>query len=154
MNFRPKTRRGPLVTLDITALIDVVFLLLIFLLVTTTFRRDEYAFIIDLPTSSVEEIQVSTDKTTIFVDKDGQAHLLMVPADAPAGAAKDISKAQKVSPEELKAALESLFQRRSDASIAIRGEKATSYQSMVEIVGVLQDIGFRSIYFPYELDAQ
>ncbi len=65
MNFR-KAKKGSkaLVTLDMTALIDVVFLLLIFLLVTTTFRRDEHAFVIDLVNSSSEQVTVTTDKST------------------------------------------------------------------------------------------
>lgn len=150
MNFRGKGRgRRAETAMDITSLVDVVFLLLIFLLVTTTFKKDEYAFQIELPTSSADEVTVTTDRTTVFVDTNGDLHLLTVPADGPDPTVTD-ADAQKVTRKELSAKLRELHARRPDASIAIRGEKTTSYQTMVEVVGAIQDAGFRNIWFPYE----
>ncbi len=154
MNFGARGGRGrAAAAIDITALIDVVFLLLIFLLVTTTFRKDEYAFRIDLPTSSTQHVEVTTDKTTVFITKDGSLHLLVVPADAAPEAAAQVA-AEKVSTEELDKRLRELFKTRPDASISIRGEQETSYQSMIDVVALMQDIGFRNIWFPYEADKQ
>lgn len=152
MNFRSGTRargRRALATLEVTSLVDVVFLLIIFLLVTTTFKKNDYAFVVDLPTSSAEQIQVSTDKTTVFITKDGDMFLLEVPADRPLDA-PDIDAGKKVSADELRERLTALFERRPDASIAIRGEKEASYQNMMDVVGTLQEVGFRNIWFPYE----
>lgn|GEM_PF-360663 len=154
MNFRDSRKRGRRaeVTLEVTSLVDVVFLLIIFLLVTTTFKQNEYAFVIDLPTSGVQEITVSSDKTTVFVTATGDMYLLEVPADRPVEGAVDPSK--KVDRKELERRLKALQERRPDASIAIRGERSTSYQSMMDVVSVLQDIGFRNIWFPYEFDGK
>ena len=137
--------------LDITPLVDVVFLLLIFLLITTTFRKHEQSFPITLPTSSVEQLTVTTDKTTIFITGDGKLHLLLVSADSDAAAeTSGLGEALAVTEEELAAELAALKRRRPDAPIAIRGEKTASYQRMIDVVALLEEVGFRNIWFPYE----
>ncbi len=140
-------------TLEVTSLVDVVFLLIIFLLVTTTFNKDEHAFVIELPTSSSEQVTVASDKTTVFITREGDYFLLELPADRPIGEPA-LDPKQKVTQAQLEERLRGLHRRDPDASIAIRGEKRTSYQSMMDVVSVLQDIGFRSIWFPYELEQQ
>ena len=59
--------------LDLTPLIDVVFLLIIFFMVTTTFNNFG-SVQIDLPSSTIQQ----TDKTKsieIIIDKDGKYHI-------------------------------------------------------------------------------
>ena len=149
MNFRQARGGGrTAATIDITSLVDVVFLLLIFLLVTTTFKRDEHAFPIELPTAGVEQVVVSSDKTTIFVTAAGSLHLLMVPTDAEGG----MAKTEEVSREALITKLQALHTRRPDAPIGIRAEKDTSYQKMIDVVALVEQAGFRNIWFPYELE--
>jgi len=145
---RGRARRSP-VTLEVTSLVDVVFLLIIFLLVTTTFKKSEYAFVIDLPTSSEEEVRVSTDKTTVFITRDGDYFLLELPAERSLDRSS-VDPQQRVTAAELRARLLALHEREPDSSIAIRGERETSYQSMMDVVSVLQSVGFRNIWFPYE----
>jgi len=139
-----------LVAIDITSLVDVVFLLLIFLLVTTTFKKDEHAFPITLPTSSHASVTVTTDKTTVFIDGEGTFHLLVIPADAPMGSV-DETMAVPVTEEELRARLLAIHAKTPSTPIAIKGEKSTSYQDMVNVVSLLEDVGFRQIFFPYQL---
>ncbi len=159
MRFRsPRSRRRAEVAIDITSLVDVVFLLLIFLLVTTTFKRDEHAFPIELPTSSMEQVTVTTDKTTIFITRDGDLHLLTVPGDLAAGGHSEgergggpaAASSEPVSEVDLQARLEALRARRPDAPIAIRGEKETSFQRMIDVVAMVEGAGFTNIFFPYE----
>ena len=146
MNFRGRSRRDrALVAIDITSLMDVVFLLLIFLLVTTVFRTEEHAFEIEFPTSSSDQVVVNTNKTTIYVDKLGNLHLLVV--DEESSSAKE---PERLKPGQLRARLRELHRAKPDMSIAIKGDKAASYQAMVEVVGYVQDAGFRSVSFPYE----
>ncbi|HXH30735.1 MAG TPA: biopolymer transporter ExbD [Bacteriovoracaceae bacterium] len=76
-----RTRRESL-AMDLTPLIDMVFLLLVFFLVTSTFKKDEYALLLKLPKTeqgagtekktnqlnielSNEDIAVNGKKTTI-----------------------------------------------------------------------------------------
>lgn len=56
--MRKRTREGA--APDITPLIDVVFLLLIFFMVSTVFKKDEFALLLNLPT--VTEGESANDK--------------------------------------------------------------------------------------------
>jgi biopolymer transport protein ExbD len=56
--MKKRTRESALP--DITPLIDVVFLLLIFFMVTTVFKKDEFALLLNLPT--VKEGESKTEK--------------------------------------------------------------------------------------------
>jgi biopolymer transport protein ExbD len=152
MNFRNAlSRKRPLVAIDITALIDVVFLLLIFLLVTTTFRKDEHAFFIELPTAGVEEVSVTVDKTTVFVDRDGGLHLLTMASGQPVDPGST-SNATRVTPAELTTRLTTLHKKNPDQEIAVRGERQANFQKMVDVIAVIKNVGFRRIWFPYELE--
>lgn len=51
---------------DITPLIDVVFLLLIFFMVSTVFKKDELALLLNLPTVSDGDTQAQSKKTMII----------------------------------------------------------------------------------------
>ena len=153
MNMRPRARgRRVGTTIDITSLVDVVFLLLIFLLVTTTFKRQEHAFPIELPTSTVEQVTVTSDKTTVFITRDGNLRLLTVPLDAEEGTEATAS-VEEVTPETLREKLTALHARRPHTPIAIRGEKETRYQRMIDVVALIEDVGFRNIWFPYDLES-
>ena len=57
-----KRRSRETATPDITPLIDVVFLLLIFFMVSTVFKKDELALLLDLPTVSEGESQAQAKK--------------------------------------------------------------------------------------------
>lgn len=57
-------RREPL-GLDLTPIIDVIFLLLLFFLVTSVFRKDELALKLDLPNSNAKEIKIEKEEVYI-----------------------------------------------------------------------------------------
>ncbi len=52
--------------IDLTPVIDVVFILLIFFIVTSVFKKEELALVLDLPKSSAKETEVSKDD--IFIE--------------------------------------------------------------------------------------
>ncbi|MGM0574676.1 MAG: ExbD/TolR family protein [Myxococcota bacterium] len=155
MRFRSSNRRARGATsIDITSLVDVVFLLLIFLLVTTTFKRQEHAFPIELPTSSVDQVTVEADKTTVFISREGDLHFAVVPADAEEPADDGMTQAEKITREELQQRLRDLKQRRPNAAVAIRAEKDTSYQRLIDVVALAEDAGITNLWFPYELQGE
>ena len=69
MNFRKGLSEE--VEVNLTPLIDVVFLLLIFFMVTTTFDRDA-KIKIDLPTTSNAVPQAEKDKLEVIIDSQGK----------------------------------------------------------------------------------
>lgn len=58
-------RREPL-GIDLTPVIDVVFILLIFFIVTSVFKKDELALMLDLPASNAKEVEV--EKEQVFIE--------------------------------------------------------------------------------------
>ena len=58
-----KKRTRESTTPDITPLIDVVFLLLIFFMVSTVFKKEELALLLNLPSSSSEDVKESKKET-------------------------------------------------------------------------------------------
>ncbi len=57
-------RREPL-TPDLTPLIDVVFILLIFFIVSSVFKKEELALMLDLPASSAKEAKIEKKQINI-----------------------------------------------------------------------------------------
>ena len=68
MNLRPHEKKSPEV--DITPLIDVVFLLLIFFMVSTTFDREAQIWV-ELPEASGEEAKHTPNELDITIDAQG-----------------------------------------------------------------------------------
>ena len=74
MKLKSQTAEEPEV--NMTSLIDVVFLLLIFFMVSTTFER-QAALKIDLPEASVvaEDQNSEVEKLELIIDRDGRMYL-------------------------------------------------------------------------------
>ncbi|WP_419763736.1 MAG: ExbD/TolR family protein [Arcobacter sp.] len=63
-------KKREILTPDITPLIDVVFILLIFFIVSSVFKKDELALVLNLPTSSAKEIELKQKEIIIELDKE------------------------------------------------------------------------------------
>ncbi|PLY08184.1 MAG: biopolymer transporter ExbD [Arcobacter sp.] len=61
-------KKREILTPDITQLIDVVFILLIFFIVSSVFKKDELALALNLPTSSAKEIELKQKEIIIEID--------------------------------------------------------------------------------------
>ncbi len=62
-------RREPLIP-DMTPLIDVVFILLIFFIVTSVFKKEELALLLNLPDSQAPTLEVEKEQITIELSKE------------------------------------------------------------------------------------
>lgn len=62
-------RREPLVP-DMTPLIDVVFILLIFFIVTSVFKKEELALLLNLPKSQAQKLEVERENINIELSND------------------------------------------------------------------------------------
>lgn len=105
---------------DITPLIDVVFLLLIFFMTSTVFKKDELALLLNLPkTESGESVASETKSMIIEINKDDTAF-----------------DGKKISVEELEAKLSGLTNK--EAPIDLRVDKEVQYQRLVKILDLLK----------------
>ena len=66
-------KRRETISPDLTPLIDVVFLLLIFFMVSTVFKSDEKAFNLTLPNTSAQNTAPQTNQIVIELTSDGLA---------------------------------------------------------------------------------
>ncbi len=129
---RLKRRNNSSIVLEMTPLIDVVFLLLIFFLVATTFEDVDSGIKIDLPQSTireikaVKEIQVNiTNSKTIYVKyQEGKDR-----------------KSIKVAKADLKRVLEDKLNKAEEKNIVISGDKTLDYGFIVEVMTISKEAG-------------
>jgi biopolymer transport protein ExbD len=125
MNLRPLRREEPEVNL--TALIDVVFLLLIFFMVSTTFQR-ESELKIELPEASGEAVEAPAEALEIIIDAQGRYFL----------------KGEQVLNEELptlKRAIEKALGDRKDPPVIIRADARTPHQAVIRAMDAASQLG-------------
>lgn len=135
MNFRNK-KNAPL-EISLTPMIDVVFLLLIFFMVTTTFSK-ETAIKIQLPQAQGQEAEKHTEGQvlTLTIDKTGQYFINEK-------ALKDRSKETLV--QELTA-----LSSNKNTPLIINADASAPVQSAITVLDVASTIGFKAITFATE----
>ncbi|MFY9179788.1 MAG: biopolymer transporter ExbD [Venatoribacter sp.] len=72
MNFKRQLRESP--EINLAPMIDVVFLLLIFFMVTTTFTKEAH-LTINLPEASVEQVVSNPDSLDIVISSEGEYNI-------------------------------------------------------------------------------
>ena len=131
MNFRSKRRDE--VDLDITPLIDVVFLLLIFFMVSTTFEHNS-EINITLPSSSKEVTQAIPDAVNVGLDAQGNVYIND----------KSLVNAQL---ETIKAALSDALVGLNEPPIIISADSNATHQSVVRVMDAARQLGLVKITF-------
>jgi biopolymer transport protein ExbD len=112
-------KKREILTPDITPLIDVVFILLIFFIVSSVFKKDELALVLNLPTSSAKEIELKQKELVIELNN------------------KKLAIYGKETSLEL---LEEEIIRIEDKekNIIFRIDKEVKYEKIIEVLGLLQ----------------
>jgi len=111
-------RREPL-TLDLTPLIDVVFILIIFFIVTSSFKKENYALNLTLPQGANSAKMIEKKMVTIELDEKNLAY-----------------NGEKIDFIQLQEKLE-LIKDKQDA-ITVKIDKSVPYQKVVELLDILQ----------------
>ena len=136
MNFQPKPREE--LELDITPLIDVVFLLLIFFMVSTTFEHDS-ELNITLPKASKEIAQAKPDAINVAID--GQSRIFINE--------KELLNS-KIST--IKEALYEIASNLEDAPLIISADEETPYQVVIRTMDAARQLGLVKITFATRID--
>ena len=134
MNLRPVRKRSP--DVNLTPLIDVVFLLLIFFMVSTTFQKDA-VIEVELPgvspeTSAPEEEPPESIELT--VDREGNYYI------------NDKALVNN-SMDTLVRAIEREAGERRDMPFVINADAAASHQSVIRVMDAAGSSGFQKITF-------
>ncbi|MBU2502811.1 biopolymer transporter ExbD [bacterium] len=126
MNFLP-ARKGRGLIINVTSLIDVMFLLLIFFMVTSTFKNQP-AITLVLPRSTTATETLATP-AIVYLTEDGSVYL----NDAP------------VAEDGLSEALERIQGATGEDTIVLRADERAEHGDVVRLIDVLKQSGFTRV---------
>ena len=135
MNFKLKDRDE--FNLDITPLIDVVFLLLIFFMVSTTFKHESEINII-LPSASNKAVTQKPDAINIGLDLKGNIYI----------------DGEKLNNSEFQTIKTALFERIKDMEkppVIISADTNVKYQSVIYLLDTLRQLGLVKITYATQI---
>lgn len=127
----PQHKRKP--SVNVTPLIDVLFLLLIFFMVSSTFRED-LAIDITLPAA---ESAVNQDVTAkeIAVDRVGNFYF----------------EGRTVSEQELRQALKSVLEDDPRATLILRADDRADFGRVLRVIDIARDLNVDNLIIPTDL---
>ena len=126
MEFRPADQEEP--EINLTSLIDVVFLLLIFFMVTTTFVRQDVVQV-QLPKATTAVRAQQDLVLELVIDKEARMYLNGVPL---------LNNKRST----MRVALLEAAEERRDVPLVIRADAETDHQDVVKAMDVAGSLGF------------
>ena len=126
MKFRRQERAEEGVNL--TPLIDVVFLLLIFFMVSTTFTKESH-LTVNLPEADGQPLTTEVEQLDVVVDAQG-------------GYIVNGKRLINTSIDTLRAAIDAIASDNTDIPFVITGDANASYQSIVSVMDLAGKMGF------------
>ena len=118
------------IKIDMTPMVDVAFLLLIFFMTTTSFKPPERVSVA-LP-GSKSEIHVPETKTIILtVNKEGEIFI----------SDEDLSQTNLVAKEDLVSAITSWRVKNPAAVVVLKGDKESDYGTIADVMNSLAESG-------------
>ncbi|NIR32117.1 MAG: biopolymer transporter ExbD [Gammaproteobacteria bacterium] len=131
MNLRPRREREP--DINLTPLIDVVFLLLIFFMVSTTFERSS-ELAIELPEATTEPAQQEPEAIEVAIDASGRYYVN----------GTELINTQLSS---VKQALSRAAGGRDDPPIVISADGRSPHQAVVTVMDAARQLGLVHLTF-------
>ena len=131
MNLRPGHRSADTVEINLTPLIDVVFLLLIFFMVSTTFDRHA-KLKVQLPEANAKMQQSTDNPVVLSIDAKGKYY---------------INDRQVVNTQldTLKAALQKSVEGNPNATLLLRADGRTPHQYVVRAMDAASQLGLTKL---------
>ena len=116
------------IAIDMTPMVDVAFLLLIFFMTTTQFKPPEKVGV-ELP-GSKSEIHVPETKTIILtVNKDGEVYI----------SDENLSQTALVAKEDLVSAITTWRAKNPAAVVIVKGDKESDYGTIADVMNALAE---------------
>jgi biopolymer transport protein ExbD len=135
MNLRPEPKEQ--VDINLTPLIDVVFLLLIFFMVSTTFNRDS-ELSIELPSATAEAQQRKPESIEVAIDAKGRFYV-------------NGRQLLNTQPKTVREALRSAAGDSESPPVIISADAKTPHQAVVQIMDAARELGFVRLTFATRL---
>ena len=125
-----KRRQAP--TVIIVALIDVLIVLMIFLMVTTTFKQQP-ALRLALPESSQAQKTGESEAAPVVVSIDKDGNLRFGP------------EARAITSDQLKSELASMAARKADLKVAISADKAAPFGEIIKVMDAAKEAHIKMV---------
>jgi biopolymer transport protein ExbD len=118
-------------TVELTPLIDMVFLLLIFFLVATTFKQQEREMQIALPVAQAAgPISATLRELIVNVEQSGTI----------------IVGGRRIEVEELRALISEAVEVNPEQKVTVRGDRRTAYNNVVRVLDICKASGIQEPY--------
>lgn len=131
MDLRPGHRKDEGVEVNLTPLIDVVFLLLIFFMVSSTFDRHA-KLKVQLPQAETQMQQAQDNPVVLSIDASGKYYI-------------DDRQVINEQLETLKNALRQTVGERTDVTLLLRADGRTPHQSVVRAMDAASQLGLTKL---------
>lgn len=125
---RDRSRRMPAATIDMTPMVDVVFLLVIFFMVSTTFITMESGLPVDLPSAQTAVTEPST-LPTVTITKSDQIYV----------GGRAVSQAQLVD------ALRQLMASSGYTTVVLRADTTVEHGVVVRVMDLIKQAGAKRL---------
>ena len=129
MNLRRSREEEPEVNL--TPLIDVVFILLIFFMVSTTFQK-ETKIDIELPEAAADPMEQQDEVLELIIDADGNYYI-------------GDNQVIKTEIGTLKKAIQNFLGDRTEIPVTIRADRNTPYEAVVRAMDATAQLGLHQM---------
>jgi len=131
LNIKPRRREAP--SVDLTPLIDVVFLLLIFFMVSSSFDRAA-ALNINLPVAQGKKLVEEPQRVEVSIDQKGNYF---------------INQQQVLNdrPDTIRRAIRRATLGKTDLEFLINADAGATHQSVMSVMEIASGLGFRKISF-------
>ena len=125
------------VSIEMAPLIDMVFLLLIFFLVATTFHQTEREMQVALPFSETAG-PISTALREIIINVDAEGAIIL--------------SGRRMTPEDLRALIEQAVAANPEQKVTVRGDRHVQYGSIVRVLDICKHGGVQEPYLDTVLE--
>ncbi len=119
------------VSIEMTPMIDMVFLLLIFFLVATTFQQTEREMQIALPFAN-SSAPISTLLQELIVNVDAEGGIIVA--------------GKTMLPEDLEALVKDAVATNPEQKVTIRGDRNVAYSGIVRVLDICKGSGIQEPY--------
>lgn len=137
MNFRRSTPSTQDESIDLTSLLDVIFILLIFFLVTASFTQSEdQSMPVDLPEGSHAGEIEAQEELTVFIEADGSATFRMD---------EDVLE-ENIPAEDLVQRLRTVREEHGQRPLFLRGDENVRYGEVVRVLDASREAGFVKVF--------
>ena len=132
MEFNPKKKRRVLI--NITSLIDVMFLLLIFFMVTSTFL-DQPGMKLELPSAESAEV-ARVEKLVLYISSDDEV----------------VFNDQPISLDDLEETMLAALSDIEDRTLVLNADKAVQHGTVIRVMDIAKKIGLEKLVIGIKME--